>query len=474
MNIKITTADIERELERRKFRKFDYYFPENGPLARSGYPKHMQFFADTAKFREICFLAGNRTGKSEAGAFACTVWLTGEYPDWWTGRRFAKPVNILAAGETAKLVRDSMQAKLLGPAGRIGEGMIPRDRIVRVTTKTGVPDAIDTVTVKHKSGGESIIQFQSYDQGREAFQATARDVVWEDEEPPLSVHNECLIRTMTTHGLVLLTFTPLKGMSETVMSVLKKADEGISAAVRASWDDAPHLTEDDKNALMAALPPYQRDARSKGIPQLGSGAVYPVPETDLIVQPFVIPKHFRKAYGLDVGWNYTAACWIAHDTEHDVVYITHDYKRSQAEPASHAEAIRAKGKALPGVIDPASQGRTQDDGKKLIDLYRNLGLDLTLADNAVEAGIFEVYQRMTTGRIKIFSTCQGLLEELRLYRRDERGRIVKENDHILDALRYSIRSSLSIAIAGEPDQEDTKNIDPYRAASRGRGSWMGV
>lgn len=471
MKLKITDADIRLELERRRYRKIDYFLPDK---VRSGYKKHLDFIGATATSREVCFMAGNRVGKSETVAFCAAVWLTGEYPHWWNGRIFKGAVNILVAGETARLVRDSIQEKLLGTPSDRGSGLIPKDAIDSTTAKSGVPDAVDIVQVKHKNGGISILQFQSYDQGREAFQATARDVIIEDEEPPLSVHNECLIRTMTTQGLVLLAFTPLKGMSETVLSFIRKDEEGIAKVVRAGWDDAPHLSEKDKEALMSALPPYQRDARSKGIPQLGSGAVYPVPESDLLIDPFPIPLHFRKAYGMDVGWNNTAACWMAHDTEADIVYITSDYKRGQCEPSSHADAIRARGRSLPGVIDPASQGRGQDDGKKLIDQYRTMGLDLTIADNAVEAGIFEIYTRMTTGRLKIFRTCQLLIEELRLYRRDDKGRIVKENDHIMDAMRYLVRSGLSLAVAGQPDAEPDKNLDPYKAKMAGRGSWMSV
>lgn len=469
MTLKITLEDLQIEQRRRRYHKLAYYFPD---ATRSGYVKHLDFIKSTATFREVCFMAGNRVGKSETVAYAAAVWLTGEYPHWWEGKRFKGAVNILVAGETGRLVRDSIQDKLLGPPGDHGSGLIPKDAIVSKSAKSGVPDAVDTVQIKHANGGISVLQFQSYDQGREAFQATARDVVIEDEEPPLAIHNECLIRTMTTQGLVLLAFTPLKGQTETVQSFERKDDIGIAKIVRAGWDDAPHLSETDKSQLMAALPPHQREARSRGIPQLGSGAVYPVQIEDLLVDPFVIPKFWRKAYGMDVGWNNTAACWLAHDAEADIVYITHDYKRGQTEPASHAEAIRAKG-VIKGVIDPASQGRSQDDGKKLIDQYRAMGLDLTIADNAVEAGIFEVYTRMTTGRLKIFRTCQGLLDELRLYRRDEKGRIVKENDHILDALRYAVRSSLGIAMAGENPAEDRSKLDPYAKLRGGRAnSWM--
>jgi phage terminase large subunit-like protein len=45
-------------------------------------------------------------------------------------------------------------------------------------------------------------------------------VIWLDEEPDLDVYSECLLRTMTTGGLVMCTFTPMLGLSEVVMSFL--------------------------------------------------------------------------------------------------------------------------------------------------------------------------------------------------------------------------------------------------------------
>jgi phage terminase large subunit-like protein len=458
-------ADLIAEQHRRKYRRKDYYFPDYGPLRRELYIKHMEFIENTGKYRESCFMAANRAGKSETGAYAVAVWLTGEYPDWWHGKRFDGPVNVLVSGETGKLVRDSIQRKLLGAPNALGTGTIPLDCIIEKRPKSGIPDAIDTVRIKHVNG-ESILQFQSYDQGREAFQATERDVILEDEEPPISIHNENLIRTMTTGGIVILTFTPLKGLSETVLSMQEKAEKGICSIVRATWDDAPHLGEKEKAELMLALPPYQRDARSKGIPQLGSGAIYPIPETDFIVDPFKIPSHYKVVYGFDVGWNNTAAVWLAHDLESDTVYLTHDYKRGQAEPAVHAASIKARGD-YPGVIDPASRGRAQKDGEQLIALYRQQGLELQLADNTVEAGIFDVYERLTTGRLKVFKTCQSTIGEFRLYRRDEKGRIVKENDHLMDALRYAIRSGLKIADYCKKRSKD----DPFANTGHNAG-WM--
>lgn len=203
-----------------------------------------------------------------------------------------------------------------------------------------------------------------------------------------------------------------------------------------TWSDAPHLSQKDQDEMLAALPPHQRDARTKGIPQLGSGAVYPIAEEEIVCDPFEIPKQFCRAYGLDVGWNNTAAIWLAYDQDADIMYLTHEYKRQQAEPAVHASAIKARGEWIPGVVDPAARGRAQKDGEQLMQLYIEEGLKVSPAKNAVEAGLFCLYERMTTGRLKVFKTCTAFLYEYRLYRRDEKGKIVKENDHLMDAARY--------------------------------------
>jgi hypothetical protein len=208
--------------------------------------------------------------------------------------------------------------------------------------------------------------------------------------------------------------------------------------VTAGWDDVPHLTADEKAVLLASIPPHQRDARTKGVPMLGAGAVYPFDETTIAVEPFPVPGYFARGYGFDVGWNWTAAVFVAHDRDTDVAYIYDVYKRSQAEPVLHAAAIKARGDWLPGAIDPASRGRGQSDGKKLLALYEEAGLILSIADNAVGAGISEVWQRLSTGRLRVFTTCRDWFQEFRIYRRNEAGKIVKTNDHLMDAMRYRL------------------------------------
>lgn len=203
------------------------YYPDEGPLRRELYPKHMAIFAGGALHRERLMLAANRVGKTEGvGAYETTLHLTGQYPTWWEGRRWARPIKAWAAGDTSKTVRDILQAKLLGSPGAFGSGMIPADAIIgKPRPRSGLSDAVEIIYVRHESGGASTLVLKSYDQRRESFQGTEQDLIWLDEEPPVDIYTECLLRTMDTvpgepGGMILLTFTPINGLSEVVLTFL--------------------------------------------------------------------------------------------------------------------------------------------------------------------------------------------------------------------------------------------------------------
>lgn len=216
-------ADLIEELDRgrRETRLYQLY-PDTGPLRRELYPKHIAFFAAGTKHMERACIAGNRIGKTWGiGGYETALHLTGEYPDWWPGRRFDSPIDAWAAGDTSETTRDIVQLALLGPSWQVGTGLIPAANIVGEPTKrAGVAGAVDTVRVRHKSGGISGLGFKSYDQRRQRFQGTAKHVIWLDEEPPADVYDECLLRLMTTNGLMIGTFTPLLGLSSIVLRFL--------------------------------------------------------------------------------------------------------------------------------------------------------------------------------------------------------------------------------------------------------------
>jgi hypothetical protein len=222
---------------------------------------------------------------------------------------------------------------------------------------------------------------------------------------------------------------------------------------QAGWDDVPHLSEQTKRELRASIEPHLLAARTEGVPSLGAGAIYPIPLEQILVDPFEIPAYWPRCYGLDVGWNRTAAVWGAHDTDADIIYLYTEHYRAHAEPSSHVSAIKARGEWMPGVIDPASRGGSQRDGRQLIMEYQSLGLNLMPAMNAVASGIQATWDRLATGRLLVFRSLGNWKAEYRLYRRNNDGLVIKENDHLMDATRYLI-------ISGRQYQK-TKPVDNF-------------
>ena len=435
--------DLLAEIERReRGRKISTFFPDE---TREQYKKHLEFFREGASHKQRLVLAANRIGKTVMAAYELTCHLTGEYPDWWEGKRFSTCNHWWVVGKSSETVRQILQLELLGPVGSFGTGFVPMDRLdfESLADAKKSSTGVSSFRVKHVNGTYSTVEFKSAEQGRQAFEGTAKSI-WIDEECPYDIYTECLLRTMTGDNILMMTFTPLKGLSEVVLSFLESGDimsageTGVSKyVVRATWDDAPHLSEEAKRVMLESIPPFQRDARTKGVPQLGSGAIFPVAESEIVVQPFEIPKHWPRAYGFDVGRN-TAAVWITLDRESQVLYAYADWFQAEGQPSSHSTSIQSRGKWIRGAIDTAARGRSQTDGENLFQIYTELGLRIQNADKAVESGLLEMLELFTQGRLKIFSTCTGLLEEMRLYRRDEKGNIVKKNDHRMDAFRYAV------------------------------------
>jgi phage terminase large subunit-like protein len=450
-NDKLKKLILERD-RRINQNRLKYAFPDetinmlNGETIwkRELYKKHLSFFAAGAEYFERAFIAGNRVGKTRSGVYEVLVHATGLYPDWWVGKRFKTPVNIWIAGDRGEAIRDSIQPLLMS--------FLPKDLLIKSSSMAGVANAIGQYYIKHASGGQSAITVKTYQSGRTAFEAAAVHVVMLDEECPFDIYVECLMRTATTKGIVFLTFTPDSGVTETVMHYLNSTPEDHRFFVMAGWDDIPHMSEEEKIDRIKSIPPHMRDCRTKGIPYLGSGAVYPVPETDFLVDAFEIPDWWPRAFALDVGWGgasgtgKTACIWGAWDHENGVMYVYSEYKRGQTEPLIHAEAIKSRGSWIPGVIDTASSGSSSIDGRNLREMYSSMGLLLFNANKSVEAGIFKVFQGLSTGQIKIFRTCVQLLEEMRIYRRNDKGQIANnQTDDLCDSLRYLVMSAQGIS-----------------------------
>lgn len=455
--LKLLTSK-EEEL---RYNKISALFPKTGPYRRELYPKHLAFMHAGKTHMERAFVAANRTGKTLTGGCEFSYHMTGLYPDDWEGRQFKNAVDCWAVGISNQSTKEIQQTELLGDVNDFGSGLIPKDKIARkedgsfyITKKPGVADAVETFYVKHVSGALSKCTFKSYEQGRDKFQGVHKDVIWLDEEPDdPKIYSECLTRLMDEHnpGLIYCTFTPLLGMSDVVKQFLPDRifpKDGIDPnnpykyVVNVSWEEVPHLSGDQKRQILASYSLHERDARSKGIPSLGSGAIFPYSEEDILVNPFQIPIWWPRAFGLDVGWNRTAAIWGALDPDSGIFYLYSEHYEGKAVPAIHASAIKGRGEWIWGAADP--DGVNLSDGSRMFQIYESEGLNLVKADKkSVEAGLFKTCQMFEAGQIKVFNTLKEWTKEYRGYCRDENGKITKKNDHLMDATRYLIVTGMN-------------------------------
>ena len=214
---------------------------------------------------------------------------------------------------------------------------------------------------------------------------------------------------------------------------------------RMEIDDAEHFTPEERQAIIDAYPEHEREARTKGIPSMGSGRVFPISEETILCDPMPIPKHWYQIIGVDFGWEHPfAATRNAWDKDNDVWYVCASYRECKTTPPIHYAAIKPWGDWIPCAWPHDGLQHDKGSGDELASHYKKLGLKM-LDEHAthasggmgIEAGITEMLERMQTGRFKVFRGQEQWMEEFRYYRRED-GLIVKERDDLISSTRYAI------------------------------------
>ncbi len=424
-------------------------------------------------------MAGNQLGKTLSAGAETAMHATGRYPDWWDGHVKQKPFHCWVSGVTGESTRDNPQRILYGPLGAPGTGMLPKDAIVDASPRRGLADALDTLVIKFGGGGdvqagETIMGFKSYDQGREKWQGPTLGLVWFDEEPPEDVYSEGLTRTNVGLMPVYVTFTPLMGVTEVVKRFIIDKVPGTHITSM-TIHDVEHYSEEQRAAIISSYPAHERAARTKGIPQLGSGRVFPIDEDEIRCAAFDIPPHWPQIGGLDFGWDHpSAAAKLAWDRDSDTIYVTAAHRQREATPAMFATAIMPWGKWLPWAWPHDGLQHDKGSGEQLAKQYRDQGLNMLIeratfedGSNGVEAGVAEMFDRMQTGRWKVFSHLGDWFEEFRLYHRQD-GLIVKKGDDLLSASRYAMMMRRHAVVANKPAPKPV-----VRGVSHRPTGWMG-
>ncbi len=430
------------------------------------YPFQKEFFNASKDYKRRFLCAANRIGKSFSESMEISYHATGLYPDWWEGHKFTKPPLIWCVGITGESTQKVMQKELFGTmtakdGQAIGTGTIPRSCIdFDGLLRDGARVLAAKIKFHNEDGehiGDTTLEFRSTQQGEHVLMGATVDYIWLDEEDPfrsMEIYSQCVTRTATTGGLVTLTATPENGLTELVEK-FRSDKTGNLYFQQATWDDAPHITDEIKTELLASIPEWQHDMRTKGEPIMGSGLIYPLDLDAIKIDPFAIPGHWPRLCAVDIGITHdTAAVWTALDPDTGNVYIYDSYHGAEGTPHIHAPAINGRGTWIPVILPHDADNTERGSGRTVADYYKDAGVNvmpitfhnpidaLGRTNNHVEPGIMNILQRMKTGRIKVFSTCPRVFEEMRRYHRKD-GKIVKKFDDTVDAMRYSVQSTLA-------------------------------
>jgi len=462
-----------------RYYKLYYYVPYDYQKALH----HAKGYKTDELATDRAVIAANKIGKTYAAAMEIALHATGDYPEWWEGHRFEKRTIILCGSESNELTRDVMQRELFGdPEDKdaAGTGAVPKQTIGKITRKAGVPNAIDSALIKHVSGGWSRIFFRAYEQGAKKLQGFHIDVGWLDEEPPRDIKSQFKRATLTTHGILLHSFTPESGMTEVCNEYFNDRRMG-QALIQATWDDCPLF--DDKvyrDTVLDQFPAHEREMRSRGIPQMGSGLVFTTPDTEIMCEAFEIPPHWPRIKAVDFGVDHPfAAVAMAIDLDSGTTYIYWCHRKTRQSIADNASAVNSFDPWIPVAWPHDGMVQDKQSGKPLADIYRDPPYNVNMlaqcftnpptpgkkegqGGQGVEVGLLALDEAMAQGHLKVFNHLSDWFEEKRMYHRKD-GQVVKERDDLMAATRYGYQSQRFA------EREVIRR--PRRKAARGMTNW---
>ena len=465
---RIVTLQLMTEKQRRiEQNKLNYW-------ATRLYDWESRFHSAGSQYRQRLLMAANRVGKTLTACIELAFHLTGLYPPSWEGVTFLHPTQCWALGVSGEQIRDVLQKELFGRLevdSFSGDGLIPIVLVGEII-RSMTPRLSKDIRIKHISGGWSILSFKSYSQGQHVLMGSAIDFALIDEEPKdPEIYPQVLTRTATGNqgkgGSVVLALTPENGMTELVTQFMTDLKPGQYLQT-ATWDDAPHLTDETKEQILAAYPPYQREMRTKGVPLMGEGLVFLLDESCVKEEAHDdFPYFWPRIIGIDFGWDHpTAVVWIAYDIQNDIMHIYDCFRQRESTPVMIAGVIRTRGQDwIPIAWPHDGLQHSKDSGEQLAEQYRQQGLEMmsrraTFEDgsNGLEAGVMEMYDRIRTGRLKVASHLSEWFEEYRMFHR-KKNKIVALKDDLLSATRYAM---MMLRYASTEPQEEHENEEHYQ------------
>ena len=454
----ITVAEDMRYHQLRYFRPFEH---------------QKNFFTTSTDRRGI--LAANRIGKTVSTCYETAMHLTGRYPTWWQGRRFAKPITAMVAGEGWSQVALVLQKELMGTQDiklrdAVGTGAIPRSDIITETIRGDGANVIG-VEVQHVTGGKSYLLFANYTQEVRQMQGFKLDLAVFDEQPPDDFFSEIVTRTATTQGMVLCSFTPLKGLNGLVSKFWNR-ETGYDF-VRVAWSDVPEydpwgepfLLQSTRDQLERDYLPHEREARIAGRPVMGQGAVFQIRDWPTYGREdfrFEVGSGIERIIALDLGLVndrtvITLMYWDPREREawlHRQITVR---GIDEANPTNYIQHLmRPEVIGTPIVLPPdaGTPGRYTMSSSSIRELFESYGLNvvskpimnpadsLGRTTNHKSYGINVMRQMLEAGTLHINENCADFLREAQNYYVDPQGRF-SDPDDTIDSARYALLGCLN-------------------------------
>ena len=436
---------------------------------------HQMKFFKTGTSDRRGILAANRIGKTVSTCYETAMHLTGQYPSWWPGRRYTKPITAMVAGEGWEQVARVLQAELLGTQDvkikeNLGTGAIPKACIVQETMRCDGANALG-VEVRHTSGGKSYLLFANYTQEVRQMQGFKLNLAVFDEQPPDDFFSEIVTRTATTQGQVLCSFTPLKGLNGLV-SKFWNHEEGYDH-IRVSWDDVPEydpwgepfLLQSTRLQLERDYLPHERDARRNGVPVMGKGAVFQIrtwPTYRTGDYDFRNTTGIHRIIALDLGLvndKTVISLMYYAPTEQEVWLHTQVVVKGteEANPINYINHLmRPEVFGTPIVLpaDAVTPGRYTMNTLSIRQLFEQYELNVHpepirnppdeqgRTTNHKSFGINTMRQMLELGTFHVNENCVEFLRECQNYYVDERGRF-SDPDDCIDSARYALLGCLN-------------------------------
>lgn len=199
-----------------------------------------------------------------------------------------------------------------------------------------------------------------------------------------------------------------------------------------------------------------------------------------IIEPFPIPEHWTRYRGIDYGLDCAACVWVAID-EGGNYYVYREYAEENKPIADAATDIvsLSDDEEIRYTVAPTDLwARSQESAKAKADLFRESGLNLIKGSNNREAGWLAVKEllkvkgegEMKYAKLKIFSSCNKLIDHLPALQRDTKHptdcmKEPHEITHLPDALRYFCLQY--VMPSKEPKRDESELMKAKRQAIYG-------